>query len=150
MPADMIIFNSHYEPVLLVEVMYWPKTSVKRATETREVILERDNLPKARYLLIAAPDRFYLWTDQANSSPSAPPDYVIDPTPILQPYLEKGRITLGKLGLEWFRSIVSSWVGRLTWEFPIPRRLPKGQEWLRESGLLKAVRGGAEAAEVLV
>jgi hypothetical protein len=146
----MIIFNSHYEPVLLVEVKNWPKTSVKWATETREVILERDNLPKARYLLIAAPDRFYLWTDQANSPPSAPPDYAVDPTPLLKPYVEKGRITPSKLGLEGFRSIVSSWVGPLTWELPIPRRLPKSQEWLRESGLLKAVRGGAEAAEVLV
>lgn len=91
------------------------------------------------------PDKFYLWTevDQDQSEPTyTEPTYTIDALPILQPYLERARLTAEQISGESLELIVSSWLGEIIHAEHFADNIDPSQQWLLESGLYAALAGG--------
>ncbi len=114
----------------------------------RRNMLAHGVVPKSQFLLIALPDRLYLWKDSGNTPELVEPTYEIDPTPFFQPYYERAKIPPDKLSGRSFELIVTSWLNELI-HFGIPANVPdKQKQLIQESGLLEALKGGTIAVEV--
>ena len=112
------------------------------AAETRRNLIQDEVLPVSPFFLLVMPDRFYLWRDSAGSLEAVPADYEADGTAILSPYigdLSAREFPLSNAGLDlavtfWLRDLVGM---RLEELLSSPE-----YQWLLESGLYEAIRGG--------
>ena len=136
---DLIVYDSADNPVLAVEVKNQHGTDTKWAAQTRRNLLVHGLLPKAKYFLLATPDRFYLWVDKPFPT-IEDPTYELDPLPFLQPYLDRAGLILENLNGANFEFLIVSWLIDLVRsdEFITARN----NDWLIESGLFEAIRGG--------
>jgi hypothetical protein len=148
--ADAVVCGAHGEPVLVVEVKTRTGTSRQWAARMRQSFLEHADAPKTRFLLLALPDRFYLWEDSHLAPPDADPTYEIDPAPLLDPYYQGSGLRPESIGPEAFELIVSSCLSEWLWADELSQLPPESQEWLRASGLFESVKGGHLASEVRV
>jgi hypothetical protein len=99
-------------------------------------------LPSAPYFLLALPDHFYLWRNVSSSLAVIPPDYDIDPEPLLAPYVANGGRTLGTISDDGLMLAVSSWLTDLVNSNLDETKVDPKQTWLSESGLYRAIKGG--------
>jgi len=105
-------------------------------------------VPKSRFLLLAVPNRLYLWKDAGNTPELLEPTYEIDAIPFFQPYYERAGISADHLSAQTFELIVTSWLNELV-QSGIPANVPIEQKQvLEDSGLLEAIKGGSVAVEV--
>ncbi len=142
---DLSVENRSGQLVLVVEVKRKTHVSPEWATKLRRNILAHGTFAKAPYFLMVFPDKFYLWTevDQDQSEPTyTEPTYTIDALPILQPYLERARLTAEQISGESLELIVSSWLGEIIHAEHFADNIDPSQQWLLESGLYAALAGG--------
>ena len=141
--ADLVAYNADGQITLIVEAKSLTDTSRSWATRTRRNMLAHGVLPNSRFLLLALPDRLYLWKDEGNSPEMVEPTYEIDATPFFQPYYEKAQISPDHLSSQSFELIVASWLNELI-QSGIPENVPEEQKkLLRDSGLPEAIKGGS-------
>lgn len=146
--ADIVGYNPDGQLSLLVEIKSKTDTSRPWATRLRRNILAHGGVPNSRFLLIALPDRLYLWRDVGNLAESVEPTYEIDATPFFRPYYEQARISPDQLSERSFELIVTSWLNELILS-GVPVTVPEAQrQALLETGLLEALQGGSIAVEV--
>jgi hypothetical protein len=101
-------------------------------------------MPKTPFFLLALPQVFYLWKISDNSSDNLiEPTYKIDPKPLLKPYFEKSGVSPEKISGSSFELIVFSWFNELLLGIKRENEVYfKNQDWLFDSGLVDAIRGG--------
>ncbi len=145
--ADVVAYNPDGQIALLVEVKSRTGTSRSWATRLWQNLLAHGIAPNAPYVLVALPDRFYLWKNAGNTPALVEPTYELAAQPFLAPYYEKARVAPGDLSHESFELIVASWLNELA-SLGISPNVPEDQQkLLLESGLPDALRGGSVALE---
>lgn len=147
--VDMAIYDKTGQLTLLIETKNRLDTSTSWAAKMRRNMLAHGLMPKARFFLLALPDRFYLWKDAGIVPEISPPDYEIDPRPFLSAHFKGADISLDSLTGEGFELVVSSWLSKLLQIDVLPPELQE-QDWLLESGLFEAIKHGHLAAQVAV
>jgi hypothetical protein len=149
MQADFAVYDRDGQLALTAEVINRLGTTRKWAAEMRYDLLAPGGYPIAPYFLLALPDRFYLWKQARRTVTERMPNYVVDAELLLRRYYEPLGYSTGELSRPAFDLVVSFWLGALT-DLEIPAEgLPRHLEWLDESGLLKAVKGGRVVVEAL-
>ena len=147
--ADITIYGRDGGLKLLVEVKSKRGKSREWAARLRRNMYAHGQLPRVPYFLVALPDRFYLWRDIADPQALVDPQYSVDPTSVLRPYFDRAHTssqTVTGTGLEF---AVSAWLEKLANGRNQPTAL-YNEPWLRQSGLLEAIRGGSVEVQALV
>ena len=148
--ADMVAYSPDGQITLIVEAKSKTKTSRSWATRMRRNMLAHGVAPKSRFLLLALPDRLYLWKDAENTPDLLEPTYELDAAPFFQPYYARAHCSPDQLTAESFELIVTSWLNELI-RSGISANVPETERRsLQESGLLDAIKGGSVAVEVSV
>lgn len=146
--ADLVAYSPDGQITLIVEVKSKIDTSRPWATRMRRNMLAHGVVPDSRFLLLALPDRLYLWKDISNTPELVEPTYELDATPFFQPYYERANISPDNLSGQSFELIVTSWLNELI-QSGIPTNIPEiHRQVLQESGLLEALKGASLAVEV--
>lgn len=146
--ADLVAYNPAGQLTLLVDVKSKTDTSRAWATRMRRNMLAHDVIPNSQFLLLALPDRLYLWKDRGNKPELVEPTYEIDATPLFQPYYERTHLSPSQLSRQSFELIVTSWLNELI-QSGIPANVPEEQRrLLQESGIVEALKGGNVTVEV--
>lgn len=145
---DIRVYNADDKLTLVVEIKNKRGTDVDWATKMRRNMLVHGFLPHTQYLLIALPDRFYLWVGNQPTELETPPSYEIDPTPLIKAYFEDTEVRLENLSALGFELFVSSWLNELIQTGELPYYLEEAEtNWLTKSGLLDAIKDGHVVAE---
>ena len=148
--ADIAVYDTDGQLQLVVEIKNRPGASAEWATRLRHNLLVHSFIPRAPYFLLALPDFFYLWTDAMSASNLAKPDYEINATKILAPYLNQLPWSLNDLSRYSFEMIMTSWLERIVHtDLQIDEAGPNLQ-WLFDSGLYEAISHGSVAIEATV
>jgi hypothetical protein len=146
--ADLVGYSPEGQIALLVEAKARTGRSRSWAMQTRRNMLSHGDAPNSRFLLLALPDRFYLWKDAGNAADLIEPNYEFDARPFLQPYFERTQIPPDRVSSQSFEFILFSWLNELI-QSGVPDSIPEEQrKLLLESGLLEALHGGRIALEV--
>jgi hypothetical protein len=140
--ADYLVRSSEDRIQLLVEVKTKIPASREWASRMRRNLFTHVPLPRAKFFLLALPERFYLWKDAAPEA-AVPPDYEVDAKEVLKPYLEKLQTPLLQLSPSSFELLVGSWLEDLVHADLDGARLAPSQKWLIDSGLYDAIRHGS-------
>ncbi len=143
---DLTAFDRDNRLVLAVEVKSKLDASADWAAQFRRNILAHGTLPNARYLLMAFPDRFYLWENVGSAHEPVEPTYTVDARPLLQPYFEQSGVAAEQVSGQSLELIVASWLNEVIHK--TPDELDASEQWLVESGLYEAVAGGNLDTEV--
>lgn len=144
---DISVYDSEDKLTLAVEVKNKPGTDTDWASKMRRNMLVHGLLPHAQYLLIALPDRFYLWTGNQLPELEKPPAYEINPVPLFRAYFEDADVHLENLSEGGFELLVLSWLNELIQTGELPDVGEQETKWLVESGLLEAIKQGHVVAE---
>ena len=148
--ADVAVYNPSGQITLIVEIKARTKTSRSWATRMRRNMLAHGVMPASPLLMLALPDRFYLWKNAGDTPELVEPTYEIDATPFLRPYYEKARILPDNLNEQSFELIVTAWLNELI-RAGVSVEVPEEQkQMLQQSGLLESLKGGSVAVEALV
>jgi hypothetical protein len=138
---DIAVYDRQGHRVLVAEVKAKPASSPEWAASMRRNLAAQGLLANAKYFLLAAPDTFYFWSQNARGIESRPPDLALDSTSVLEPYYRSGGSS-GNLGESSLELIVASWLNELLAGYG-EKRLPESAAvWLKREGLLDAIRGG--------
>ncbi len=146
--ADMVVYDTSGQIVLIAEVKSRTEKSREWATQLRRNLLAHGLVPPSRFLLVALPDRLYLWKDVGNGPELAEPTYELDALPFFQPYYTKAGVSPDALAGSSFELIVAAWLNELVQDGVIETLPPEARPALVESGLLEALRGGRVALQV--
>ena len=145
--ADFVTYDHEGKPVLAVDVRNKTGTNKEWATKMRRNLLAHGLIGRAApFFLLALPDRFYLWKDNFSLQPVAP-DYEIDPSPYLTPYLANAGINVDSLSEQGLELLIASWLNELLQQDSLPLVEGQNNEWLTESGLFAAIKKGYLVSE---
>jgi hypothetical protein len=139
---DFSIDNRDGQLVLAVNVKRRINASPDWAAQYRHNILAHGTLPKAPYLLMVFPDKFYLWTPAQAQLDQSEPTYAIDARPILDPYFQRAGVSAAQISGSSLELIVNAWLGEILYSDQFPETFDSSQQWLVESGLYAALVGG--------
>lgn len=147
--ADIAVYDRKYSLQLVGEVQGRLRASEEWIRQLREYLLETQVIPRAPYFLLALPDKFYLWTPGTSGDPQAPPDYRIDAQQALAHYMRGWENALERIYPSSLEMLVSSWLQDLA---SLDRRREEvpDSDWLFDSGLYDAIRGGRVDIDVAV
>lgn len=141
---DIAVRSLNQRLILIVEVRKSSRAKIPLAvwaTKIHRNLLAHSGIPPTPYFLLAIlPGSFYLWKGNSALNFERQPDYEVNANEILQPYFDRlphppeiaSDYELEALMTSWLKDISSS-------------HLPEGPlyEWLRDSGLYEALRGGS-------
>lgn len=139
---DLSVDGRDGQLALVVEVKRKTNVSLDWAVGLRRNILAHGTFPKAPYFLMVFPDKFYLWSNAEAYQDQSEPTYIVDASPILQPYLERAGVTAEQISGESLELIVAAWLGEIIHVDQAPDTIDDSQKWLFESGLYAAITGG--------
>jgi hypothetical protein len=139
---DLAVNNRNGQLALVVEVKCKTNVSQEWAAKLRRNILAHGTFAKAPYFLLVFPDRFYLWSNVGAFQEQSEPSYLIDASPILQPYFQRAGVTTDQISRQSLELIVASWLGEIIHSEKPPEALDDSQRWLIDSGLYAALVGG--------
>jgi hypothetical protein len=139
--VDFVAYDDRGQAVLLVEVKssHGHQTSDLWAARFRRNMLAHGTLPRARFFLIATPERMYFWRQEDISPTEEPPQFTMDATKELKPYFEKFGQTPEKTGGQALELIVFSWLNDIAESGQSRVKQDVSLQWLSESGLLDAL-----------
>ena len=144
---DVKVFDASGDFVLAVEIKNKWGTDVEWALKLRRNMAAHGLISTPRYFLLALPDRFYLWRDNAYPDLELP-EYEIDPLPLFKPYVGSTDEYLQNLSGEGFELLVVAWLSELLQTSELPEN--EETSWLIESGLFEAIQRGHMVSEVMV
>jgi len=140
--ADIVAYDRDGRLALVVEVKKKLGTSSEWAAKLRRNILAHGVFLDAKFVLLATPDRFYLWKDGGAEPALKEPDFQIDPRVLLRPYLERAGATAEGISGWGFELIVASWLADLVRADGLSAEVETTQGWVADSGIYDALRGG--------
>lgn len=126
---------------LVVEVKGKSGATREWAARMRRNLVAHLDIPNSPYFLLALPDHFYLWCSDPSPSAVVPPDYDIDPAPLLAPYVDNDRPAPRVISEYGLTLAVSSWLTDLA-ATQDADKAGLTQAWLFDSGLYRAITGG--------
>ncbi|MFL6194733.1 MAG: hypothetical protein ACJ75H_11220 [Thermoanaerobaculia bacterium] len=140
---DFFLYDRIGRLAAVIEVRHRLGTSGAWAAELRRNLLAHsESYRGAPLFLLVTPDILYVWkdapTDLEESSPPAPPDFVVDARPLFGQYFEQFDQDEKEIGRETFESIVRFWLGDLIMDLPEVR----GAAELRGSGFPEVAKDG--------
>jgi hypothetical protein len=140
---DFALHSRDQRLTTLVEVKSTPNTSSSWATQLRRNRLAHGS-PSRRgdYLLLATPDRLYLWKGASDDPASLQPSFEADSRPLFAPYFQRAGVRAEGASPEAFELVVAAWLGDLVRAAEPRENLAAQQPWLVDSGFLDAVVGG--------
>jgi hypothetical protein len=137
--ADYLVYSADQQLVMVVEVKVRAGAERQWAMQTRRNLLAHVHIPNVEYLLLAHPQRFYLWHNAGVEPALVEPTYEVDPLPFLQPYYEKSGLSPETISGSSFEFLIYGWLNELA-IFGVTSELPTLQrQFLEESGLLNAL-----------
>lgn len=136
---------------LVLVVVTWKQfgKSAQWAAQLRQNTYANELLPHTPFFLIALPDHFYLWKEVAEEG-EVLPTYDMDPRFFLNTFFKHSGLSLETLNRESFDLLITGAFSAITFfsnpdelgsTFPNWLQSPQ-QEWLFESGLFEAIKGG--------
>ena len=144
--ADLIVYSPDGVPQLAVEAKRKSHPSPEWAAKMRRNLLVHSPLPPTRYFLLAVPNRMYFWKD-APPEQEVAPDYEVDTAAVLRGYFDPGRVSPETMSEPSLQLAVAAWLGDLTTgRAAVPP--DTSEAWLKDSGLLDAIRRGFIDGEV--
>jgi hypothetical protein len=140
---DFVLHSRDRRLTTLVEVKSRPNTSSSWATQLRRNRLAHGN-PSRRgdYLLLATPDRIYLWKGASDDPATLNPSFEADARPLFGPYFQRAGVKAEGASPQAFELVVAAWLGDLVRAAEPRENLSAQQPWLVDSGFLDAVVGG--------
>jgi hypothetical protein len=138
--VDIAAYDNHGRAVLLVEVKGTLDTSEVWAALFRRNILAHGTLPSAPFFLIATPEHMYFWRQDDGIPDDAPPQFTIDATHELKPYLERSGLTPQETRGQALVLIVFSWLNEIAELGGTRAKQDSSLRWLSESGMLDKLR----------
>ena len=145
--ADVAVYGSDGQLQLVVEIKARSGASAEWVIHLRRNLLSHAAIPLAPYFLLALPDFFYLWTDAASANHEAKPDYQIEASELLAPYLDPTIPPLSELSGYGLELVVTSWLGDVVHTELRRDTLGPNLQWLLDSGLYEAIKHGSLAIE---
>ena len=136
---DLLLYDRENRLAATVDIRARRGTSREWAAQLRRNLLQHEGFRGARFFLVVALDRIYLWPQSDTTPELILPTYEIEAEPVLNPYLVGTRVDLKTIGGPTFDLLVFSWLSALVYSRD---PAPSGQSWLEESGFLEAVRNG--------
>lgn len=141
-PWDILVYNRDSQLILIVEVKRRSNPSRDWVIELSQKMFECQNFPRCPYLMLVFTDSIYLWSNLNHQEQISEPSYIIDATPIFQPYFEQVGVTANQISPQSFEMIVASWLREIIHSSSFSEVSDQSQQWLVESGLGKAIEGG--------
>ncbi|WP_019500264.1 hypothetical protein [Pseudanabaena sp. PCC 6802] len=145
---DIAGYDKNNQLVLIVEVKQKLRASSEWVTKLRRNMLAHGYFPQTSFFLLVTPDRFYLWKNAGVLPEIIQPDYEIDATPILQPYADRTGVPIEHMSGRSLELIVEAWLDEIMRSDIPPAKLGSTQNWLFESGLYDAIKGGHAVLEL--
>ncbi len=137
---DFIAYNADGTVLLLAEAKSRHETSEAWAAKLRRNMLAHGVLPKAKYFLIATPDRMYGWKQENLSFDEVLPEFTINAQKVLAPYFVKFNQHPAHISPKAFELLVLTWLTDLARSVEYRADLDPSLESLSESGLLSSLR----------
>lgn len=144
---DIMVSSPDGQHRLLVEVKTRKGQNEEWARQFRRNILAHSTTRDGAYFLLVLPETIYLWLP--SSRLESGPDFTASTRDALGQYYEKSNADeLGERALEL---VVTSWLSHLFSVTPSSAEDDGNrQDWLLDSGLYEAVRGGHLEREVAI
>ncbi len=139
---DFLVQDHHGQIILAVEVKSNLHTSPEWAAKFRQNIFAHGIFPEAPFFLMVFPNQLYLWINAPTQKDPVLPNYIIDASPIFQPYFDRAGITSARISGQNLELIVSSWLGEIIYGESTTTIMDESQQWLFNSGLYDALHGG--------
>jgi hypothetical protein len=139
---DFAAYDREGKVVLLVEAKSRSGTSEHWAARLRRNMLAHGVLPRAKYFLIATPEKMYLWKQERFNPSETPPEFTIDAATVLEPYFQRLHQAPSKISPEAFELLV------LTWLTDIARHGGKTSEQDTSSSWLPELTGSLQQARI--
>ncbi len=140
--VDIAVYSKDDQLQLVVEVKGKTAATTDWAARMRRNLAAHLAIPRSPFFLLALPDHFYLWCRVPSPLDIVPPDYDVDPAPLLAPYLGDGGRSLHAISEGGLTLAVSAWLTDLVASDLDAERIESRQAWLVESGLYRAIAGG--------
>ena len=138
-PIDFIAYDADGTVILLAEAKSRHGTSETWAAKLRRNMLAHGVLPRARYFLIATPERMYGWKQESLPLKEVPPEFTIDAQKALAPYFAKLNQNPANISPQAFELLILTWLTDIaTAEYGT--ELDPSLKSLSESGLLSSLR----------
>jgi hypothetical protein len=137
---DFIAYGADGSVVLLAEAKSRYGTSDVWAAKLRRNMLEHGVLPRAKYFLVATPERIYGWKQENLKLDEVPPDFTIDTQRALARYFAMLDQDAARLGPEAFKALVLAWLTDVARSAEDPEKLDPSLKPLLDSGLLSSLR----------
>lgn len=137
-PIDFIAYDSDGTVVLLAEAKSRLGTSETWAAKLRRNVLAHGVLPRAKYFLIATPERMYGWKQESGNE--APPQFTIDARQALGPYFAKLNQDPTNVSPRAFELLVLTWLTDLSRSPEYRAEIDPSLRSLSDSGLLSSLR----------
>jgi hypothetical protein len=115
---DIEVYSRDKRLVLVVEVKSKIGVAPQWAAQFRRNIFGHGVYPNAPFLLMAFPDRFYLWKNSDSNPGEMEPSHAIDARPILEPYFTRVGVSADRISGKSFELIITSWLSELIYTPP--------------------------------
>ena len=147
--VDIAVYSPDRKLQLVVEIKNKLGASAEWVTRLRHNLLVHSFIPHVPYFLLVLPDFFYLWTDTTPVNNLAEPDYKIDATEVLAPYLRSSQ-SLNDISGYGLELLIMSWLEDTVRTELQRDTVDPNLQWLFDSGLYEAVTRGSVAVEATV
>lgn len=137
-PIDFIAYDADGTVVLLAEAKSRLGTSEMWAAKLRRNMLAHGVLPRAKYFLIATPERMYGWKQESGNE--APPQFTIDARQALGPYFAKLNQDPANVSPRAFELLVLTWLTDISRSAEYRADIDPSLRSLSDSGLLSSLR----------
>jgi hypothetical protein len=138
--VDFIAYNADGTVVLLAEAKSRHGTSDAWAAKLRRNMLAHGVLPRAKYFLIATPERMYGWKQENLTIDEVPPQFTIDAQKALAPYFTRLNQDPAHISPKAFELLVLTWLTDIARSAEYREKLDPSLDSLSESGLLSSLR----------
>jgi hypothetical protein len=147
MNIDLAVLDSFQRLVLTIETKKKFGVSEKWAAETRRNLVVHGFYPLVTYFLLVTPEKFFLWTQDSNTAEETLPDFVVDATETLKPYLKELGFNIKQIDSRTFEDVVAHW---LKYDVIYSMNKKNLSDWLVKSGLAKSIANGTLLLEPVV
>jgi hypothetical protein len=143
--ADIAIFDSEGKVKLIAEVKYSTtiEDTAKRAAQIRRNLLAHSGISTTPFLLVAFPDRFYLWKKKSPDRYDRAADYSASAKSIVKKYSKAMEIPSENMTPKEFEMLISQWLKDLISN----EDTSKVPDWATKSGLYDAIKEGKLVVE---
>ncbi len=144
--VDIAVSSPDEKLQLIVEIKNKLGASAEWVTRMRHNLLAHSFMPHTPYFLLVLPDFLYLWTDAKPLNYLATPDYKIEASKVLAPYLASTQSLIGLSGYG-LELLTTSWLEDLVRTDLQRDSADPNLQWLFDSGLYEAITHGSVELE---